>query len=172
MANIIIDGYNLIRRSTVLSAIEAASFERGRLELIRKLALYRQAKNHSITVVFDAGASDNISIERDRLSGINILYSEMGQTADEVIISLARKLKNQAIVVSSDNEIRHAAKSAGCGILGSDEFEDMLNNQDIFRHERDEPSRPLHKRWMTKKKGASHKLPKAKRRAYAKLRGV
>ncbi len=170
MAHIIIDGYNLIRRSTILSRIEAGNFERGRSELIRKLAVYRQTKNHFITVVFDAAQSDNMSIERDRLNGINILYSEMGQTADDVIIHLARKLKNQAIVISSDNEIIRSARSAGCGVMGSDEFLRILNQGKPMR-DRDEPAPPLHKRWTTQKKGNPHKLPKAKRRALAKLRG-
>ncbi|MBI4410877.1 MAG: NYN domain-containing protein [Deltaproteobacteria bacterium] len=180
MICIIIDGYNLIRRSRTLSAVEALDFERGRLALIQRLANYKKLKNHAITVVFDAARTDNLSVEEDRISGIRILYSEMGQTADAVIIDLARKLKDQAIVVSSDNEILRAAQSAGCAILQAEEFERKLNAVGAYsgtplqetNRDRPDENRPLNKRWITQKKGPSKRLPKAKRRAMARLKDL
>lgn len=177
MICIIIDGYNLIRRSRFLSSAEAIDLEHGRLALLKKLAAYRQMKHHAITVVFDASETLNLSVEEDRYAGIRILYSEGGQTADAVIIDLARKLKNQAIVVSSDNEILRAAQSAGCAILQAEEFERKLNEALLYgetgpKMDQEERKLPLNKRWVTMKKGPSKRLPKAKRRAMARLRDL
>ncbi|MBI2338936.1 MAG: NYN domain-containing protein [Deltaproteobacteria bacterium] len=184
MAHIIIDGYNLIRRSHSLSRAEAVDLERGRLELLKKLAAWRQTKHHAVTVVFDAGETLNLSVEEDRFAGIRILYSKGGQTADSVMIDLARKLREQAIVVSSDNEILQAAKRSGCSFLLAEEFERKLNavgasankswRTPLPETDRDRPdeNRPLNKRWMTMKKGPAKRLPKAKRRAMARLRDL
>jgi hypothetical protein len=50
---IIIDGYNLIRKFPPLSRVEAQNFSRGREVLLEWLTEYRRQKPHPITVVFD-----------------------------------------------------------------------------------------------------------------------
>lgn len=177
MAHLIIDGYNLIRSSTTLTLIESKNFEQGRLALIQKLAAYKKLKNHQITVVFDAGSTFNRSIEKETVGGIQILYTEGSQTADEVIIQMAQQLRDGVLIVSSDNEIIHAAKKAGCAVLQSDEFEKRLNEALLYdRHMTSQPleeeKKPLHKRWITQKKGPSKRLPKEKRKALAKLKDL
>ncbi len=176
MAHIIIDGYNLIRRSPTLSSVEAHNFQKGRAALIQKLARYREVKNHAITVVFDAALTDNPSIEENKISGIRVLYTEGGQTADAVLIDLAQQLGHQAIIVSSDKQILQAAKSSGCGILDSDDFEKKLNEASFYTNplfkDEEETAKPIHKRWITKKRGTAKKLPKAKRKAMARLKGL
>ena len=67
--NIIIDGYNFIRQ-TDLRRFENVSLENGRKELIRRLAIYKRAKAHKITVVFDGVLGGSFSEERDRSAGI------------------------------------------------------------------------------------------------------
>ena len=180
MAHILIDGYNLIRQSASLSRAEAIDLEHGRLALLKKLIAYKQLKGHAITVVFDASETLNLTVTEDRVAGIRILYSEGGQTADEVIIDMARKLRDQAIVVSSDNEILHAARQAGCAILTAEEFERKLNALGAVREpplpetdrDRSDKNHSLNKRWITMKKGPSKRLPKAKRRAMIRLRDL
>lgn len=175
MARIIIDGYNLIRRSQSLSAFEAINFEKGRLELLKRLSAYRQIKGHGITVVFDAANTDNVDIECDQREGVGILYSEHGQSADQVIMDLAARFKGEAIIVTSDNEILKRARSAGCGIIESGEFEKKINEAFLYNDDGysgrggDTAVKPIHKRWLTKKKGPAFRLPKAKRRGLAKL---
>ena len=51
--HIIIDGYNLIRQSTTLSALDQQDIMLGREALVDTLAAYRKIKHHRITVVFD-----------------------------------------------------------------------------------------------------------------------
>lgn len=175
MSYIIIDGYNLIRSSPTLSTLDAINIEKGRLKLLQKLSLYREMSGHQVVVVFDANKTTNLSIEEEKIGGIQVFFTKGGQTADEIIIQLARRYKGQVIVVSSDNEIIHAAHAAGCGVLKSEEFEKIINKASIYDGnfdvtDRNKPSpKPVHKRWLTKKRGNPKKLPKAKRKALARL---
>ena len=177
MAHILIAGYNLIRSSAGLTRMESASLEKGRLALIHRLAEYKKIKGHTVTVVFDAALTDNTAVEEDRMAGIRILYSEGGQTADEIIIDLAQKLKDRVVVVSSDKQILHAAKMAGAGLMESEAFEKKLNTAVLYGAkppvEAALKAAPTHhKRWITMKKGPARRLPKAKRRTLAKLRDL
>jgi predicted RNA-binding protein with PIN domain len=178
MAHIVIDGYNLIRQSPDLSIKDALSLEKGRNALVRQLSAYKKLKGHQITVVFDAQFTTNLQIEEFSQAGIRLLFSEGGQTADDVILQMAEKGKGQLIIVSSDNRILQAAKSSGCAFLDSQEFERKLEEALLFDRRgeempmRDEETKPVNKRWLTAKKGPSKRLPKAKRRALARLKDV
>lgn len=176
MAHIIIDGYNLIRSSLLLNLSGPLSLEQERMTLIQKLSHYRKLKGHQITVVFDASRTENVGVTEDRIEGIKVLYSEMRQTADAIMIDLARRLKDQVMIVTSDNEILHAARSSGCSYLSSQEFEKKLGEALTYSEkdlERDQPEiSQIHKRFLTKKKGPSKRLPKAKRRALNKLKEI
>jgi len=81
--HIIIDGYNLIKQSPVLSRLDHMDIEKGRNELISRLAAYRKVKKHGITVVFDGCKGGGIKQERTRDRGINIVFSKKGEEADE-----------------------------------------------------------------------------------------
>ncbi|MBX7149798.1 NYN domain-containing protein [bacterium] len=177
MATLVIDGYNLIRQSPTLLELEKESLERARLGLVHKLARYKQMKGHKIYVVFDAALTNNTHIEELKMGSIHVLFSEMGMLADTVIMKIAEKLKDKAVIVSSDNEILRRAKSAGCGYITSPEFEKKMNEalmyDESFEGERDiAHEKPAHKRWATYKKGPAKRQPKAKRRALRKLEDV
>lgn len=173
MAHLIIDGYNLIRTTEGFAEAEAKGLEAGRLLLLEHLKDYRTLKGHRITVVFDAMHSDNFEVNEWSYAGIRILYSEMNQAADQVIMELARQERDRAIIVSSDKEIRHVAEQEGCGYLSSTEFEKELIQAARYAlttpPDHTEQDHPIHKRWLTKKKGPAKRAPKAKRRALRKL---
>lgn len=166
MLRIIVDGYNFIRQSPSLLRIEARSLEEGRLALIRKLAAYKRAKGHGVVVVFDAGRAGHAHVEEERIDGVQVFYSATGQTADEVIINLARNLRDGAVIVSSDRMVLDAARSFGCGFLKSDEFESRLKlaseffGEDNFKKDEDDKPR----RSGSVKKGPAKRLPKKLRK--------
>lgn len=122
---IIIDGYNFIRQ-TDLRRFENVSLENGRKELIRRLAIYKRAKAHKITVVFDGVMGGSFSEERDRSAGIGIVYSRTGQTADDVIKRMARDSSEKITVVTSDRDIADAAVRSGCNAISSLAFAQKL----------------------------------------------
>jgi len=125
--HIIIDGYNLIRQSDSLRRFERLGLEKGREELIKRLAPYRKLKGHRITVVFDGWIGGPLREERQQEAGIRIIYSRRGEKADEVIKRIARKRSGEElVVVTSDREIAQAVERSGGVAIASPEFETRM----------------------------------------------
>ncbi|MBW2259777.1 MAG: NYN domain-containing protein, partial [Deltaproteobacteria bacterium] len=111
--HIVIDGYNLIRQSTVLSDIEHRSLEEGREALLRRLDSYKQAKHHPVTVVFDGTHADHSMEARVRWKGIHVLFSRRGESADAVIKRIVTRERERIVVVTSDREVADFASEHG-----------------------------------------------------------
>lgn len=166
--HLIIDGYNLIRQSDVLRSHERQGLESGRKALVHMLAGYRRAMGHRITVVFDGWLGGPPQEERDRESGIDIIYSRRGEKADEVIKRLARRHAEETIVVTSDRPVMDAAVRTGVTAIASREFEervrrarDSVTRAPAMRGKDDDGDEPPPK--GTKKKGPSHRTSKRER---------
>ncbi len=163
--HIVIDGYNLIRQSPSLSAIELNSLEEGRDALIDRLACYRRLKHFPITVVFDgAMASNDFEGERSRRKGIDVLFSRSGELADSVIKRLVVREGAGAVVVTSDKEVADFAARHGAAPIASHEFEnrmDMAVQLDASPNDFGEEEG-----WTptTKKRGPSRRRSKRERR--------
>ena len=168
--HIIIDGYNLIRRSKKLSGLDQQDIQLGRDALVEMLAAYKKFKAHRITVVFDGTGSRLSSPQRDRRKGIAIIFSRNGESADSLIKRMARKEGQKALVVSSDLEIVRSAASAGAAAISARDFEDKLTMA-LSVAERN-IDRDSHNGWKptTKKKGPSRRLSKKLRKNRAKIR--
>lgn len=121
--HLIIDGYNLIRQSPELQRLDALELEAGRQALLTLLADYRRRSPHKITVVFDGWQGGGRRESRDRQQGIALIYSRLGERADEVIKRLVLKEGPRAVVVSSDREIQECAQRAGAAWINSAQFE-------------------------------------------------
>lgn len=168
--HIIIDGYNLIRQSTTLSALDQQDIMLGREALVKRLAAYRKIKSHRITVVFDARHSPRFSQRNDRHQGIAIRFSSRGESADDVIKRMAQQEREKALVVSSDREIANFAALCGAATMSSPQFEDkieaaMLGDRNAGAGEIESGGLP-----RTKKKGPSRRLPKKLRRNRMKIK--
>ncbi|OGQ08605.1 MAG: hypothetical protein A3G32_02305 [Deltaproteobacteria bacterium RIFCSPLOWO2_12_FULL_40_28] len=174
MAIILIDGYNLIRQSAQLKTFEAQSLEKGRMALLRKLSAFQKTSSHRILVFFDAAKTDNLSTEEIKIGNIGVVFSEQNQKADELMIKKTRELGSGCLVVSSDREILAAARKEGAAFLSSPEFLNQMEMKLVFesslKADDAEIEKPLHKRWITMKKGPAKRLPKAKRRAMNQLK--
>jgi predicted RNA-binding protein with PIN domain len=168
--HIIIDGYNLIRQSTRLSILDLQDIQSGRDALVDMLAAYKRIKSHRITVVFDGTTAPLLSKQRDRSKGISIIFSHKGESADSVIKKMARKERQGALVVSSDQDIVQSAEASGATAVDANEFEKRLTMSfDIdglpFGRDDYEGWRPT-----TKKKGPSRRLSRRQRKKNAKVR--
>lgn len=168
--HIIIDGYNLIRQSRKLSALDLQDIQLGRDTLVGMLAAYKKIKAHRITVVFDGTGSPVLSRQRDRQKGITLVFSKNGETADTVIKQMARREGEKALVVSSDLDIVHSAESRGAATIAAEDFENKLTLSlyvDGMENDRDD-----YTGWKptTKKKGPRRRLSKKKRKAGVKIR--
>lgn len=162
--HIIIDGYNLIRQSHELKAIDRKDMQAGREALLDKLARYRKVKPYRITVVFDGSYERGLYPRRDVYKGITVIYSSGADTADDVIKSLAEK-EPRLLVVSSDNSVAAYSELHGAESIASQDFEMRMEMAMAFGvnapdTEKDEDG------WdgTTRKKGPSQREPKSKRR--------
>ena len=168
--HIIIDGYNLIRQSKSLSILDLQDIQLGRDTLVDMLAAYKKIKPHRITVVFDGTTAPLLSQQRDRRKGISIIFSHKGESADTVIKNLARKERQRALVVSSDQDIVQSATANGAATVSANDFENKLTmsmDMDGLQIDRDD-----YIGWKptTKKKGPSRRLSKQQRKNSAKIR--
>lgn len=178
MSHIYIDGYNLIRSSSLISSLgKMSTLEDERNALIDKLSSYKKFKNIPITVIFDGTKGGYLSVFEEKVRGIRVVYSKLDQTADELLIEKAKSEKEKAIVVSSDNEIIHKAKKYGCGVLSSGEFAKKVKEAFLYdlkglNDSKNEVISSFRKTWTTKKKGPAKRLPKEKRKALAKIENL
>ena len=173
--HIIVDGYNLIRQSDVLRGHERQSLESGRKALIRGLAQYKRLRGHRITVVFDGWEGGSPLEERDLAGGVAIIYSRLGEKADEVIKRLVAAGSEEILVVTSDREIATFAARRGKSSIASPEFAARLDRlaaapapgaDNPPETEDDEADRP----GAAKKKGPARRLSKQQRAALARIR--
>jgi len=158
--HLIIDGYNLIRQSKVLSPLDRQDIARGREALIGRLAAYRRLKPHRITVVFDGIQAPDLSPTRDRVQGITIVFSRRGESADTVITRMARQEAGQAMVVSSDLALARAAEACGAAAIDSPEFEARMAMAVAMEGSAEPAEEPPGRRVSTRKKGEGRRLPK------------
>src|SRR5512134_3603794 len=124
--HLIIDGYNLIRQSKQLSLLDRRDIASGREALISRLAAYRRFKPHLVTVVFDGAESPGHLASRDLIQGIHIVFSRSGDSADAVIVRMACKEREKALVVSSDAAVARASAACGAATVDALEFEDRM----------------------------------------------
>ena len=125
--HIIIDGYNVLKQALASKMISDSQ----RRAFINMLGKYGQKKNHHIVVVFDGGPDVWPSQEKDH--GIMVAYSGIKQSADD-LIKKALLQKPQVLLVTSDNELKAAAK-ASTMVMDSLEFY-MLVKQELAHKEK------------------------------------
>jgi predicted RNA-binding protein with PIN domain len=124
---LVIDGYNVIGSRGGLYGDVAAK----RAAFVAELGRYARIKGHAVTAVFDgfppglaAVAGGASGVARDP-AGVRVLFAEH-ERADDVIIRLAQRLRERGTIVSSDREVRDAARSWGCVVLGAQVFDQRL----------------------------------------------
>lgn len=171
--HLIVDGYNLIRQSDTLRGYERISLEAGRQALVRSLSDYRRRRGHRITVVFDGWAGGSPLEVRDRAGDMEIIYSRLGEKADEVIKRLLAKGSEEILVVTSDREIVNFAARRGKTSIASIAFASLLEGVTTGPpsegpSETDEEDGD--RRAAAKKKGPARRLSKQKRAALARIK--
>ncbi len=120
---VLVDGYNVIgsegrfRRNREI-------LEKERMNLVRQLSEYRSRleAGTEILLVFDGFASDRDRSLTKARGGVTVLFSEEEGTADAVLIRLAERYREKAIVVSSDREVLDQSGKSGARTIGAREF--------------------------------------------------
>ena len=150
--------------------------------LVRRLSLYSQRKGHPVTVVFDAWREQTGLERHEHRTGVDVVFTKRGESADQVIQSLARQYGRACAVVSSDLEIIQTAQAHGAFVMRSHEFQVKLEFLGDEKARTAKSSTISSTQGMAKiedgrplgrpgKKGNARKLPKTVRARKRRLRG-
>ena len=172
--HIIVDGYNLIRQSDTFRHYERKSLEEGKKRPHPQPCRLPETSgppNHRRLRRLGGGLADRGTGPR---RGVEIIYSRLGEKADEVIKRLLAKGDEEILVVTSDREIATFAVRRGKTAIASTAFDERLergaagsfpaesNGKDDTDEDDDRPG--------MKRKGPSRRLSKQQRAALARIR--
>jgi len=111
----LIDGYNVIRRSSELHERERQGLEAGRRALLDLLGRVSRDRGDQFTVVFDGAGAGGSTGGAD----VRIIFSSARESADRVITRMAAQ---GGAVVSDDREVLRAAARVGAVAITAREF--------------------------------------------------
>lgn len=166
MSRILIDGFNLIHGGSFQRTPgddEVASL----VELLRR---YKRLKGHAITVILD-GYLEGMPLEKsERVKGIGLIYSKLGEKADQVIERLVARGAGSCVVITSDRALAESVEAKGAVVMESQEFAERLRMVEFLEMKggdvEEPPQGPIH----TRKKGNPRRKSKKERARARSLR--
>lgn len=163
-----IDGYNFIKQSPDLRGIEQIELQKAREALIERLARYKRIKGHAILVVFDGWQAGKTAGHRERSRGIEVVFSRLGEKADEVLKRLAAEKRDGITIVTSDNDVAFHAEKKGATVVSVTDFAEKMEMAEYSDLKGGAEEADSRRRFAdTVKKGPSRRLSKARRKASA-----
>jgi predicted RNA-binding protein with PIN domain len=167
--HLIIDGYNLLHLLSPRLSLNAPQLQRERDRLLDRLSDYGRQRGLEITIVFDGWQGGWITEQRERRKGIEVIYSKVGEKADDVIKRLVRERGSGSMVITSDREISKDAERMSVAVIPSDQFREKLEQSavEVESFLKDEEEGEERGR---KKKGLSRRLSKKEKRKRTALR--
>jgi predicted RNA-binding protein with PIN domain len=165
--HLIIDGYNLLHVDRTLVSLSPIQLQRERDRLVDQLSAYRSLRQMEITAVFDGWQGGWSTEKRERKKGIELVFSKLGEKADEVIKRLVRESGAGATVVTSDREISRYAERMAVAVIPSDQFKEKMETA-LIKGEKD--FQDEEERSGQKKKGPSRMLSKKEKRMRSALK--
>ncbi len=130
---LLVDGYNVLHKGTrytkhimkgSMDLYAKDPFERAREVLVCDVASFA-GRVYEPLVVFDGAGNVNPERPATKIAGVKVVFSERGQSADNVIERKVRECIAQGrrvTVVTSDNTIRATAGTGGVACISSDTF--------------------------------------------------
>jgi uncharacterized protein len=166
--HLIIDGYNLLLVNRSLVQLNGIQLQWERDRLIHQLSTYQKLKPYAITVVFDGWQGGWNTEKRERKKGIDLVFSKLGEKADEVIKRLVKEKGSGIIVITSDRDISRFAERMAVSVISSEQFREKLEApsnkfEEVLEGEEEEDK-------GIKKKGLSKRLSKKEKRSRAALK--
>jgi predicted RNA-binding protein with PIN domain len=166
MSKLLIDGFNLIH----CPAFPGAPGNEDTETLLELLRRYKKFKGHTITVVFD-GYEKGMPLEHtERVKGIRVIYSKLGEKADQVIERLARQWGGSCVVVTSDREVAASVERSQGTVIAAEEFMERLTMAEYFELKGEEVSEEKTGTIHTRKKGNPRKKSKKERARLRRLK--
>ena len=125
--DILVDGYNVIKRNVSFQTLSTKSLASARQLLVNQLANRYRHTPHQVIVVFDG---DGVSEQTLQDRRVRIIYSRAGETADSVIARLAASARasgREVELYSDDNEVRQSVSQQGGTISSTNQLTKNLN---------------------------------------------
>ena len=144
----IIDGYNLIfSRRRPGRPLRQMNIEAARESLLSLLSRYRAVTGDTLVVFFDGSREATGFLRRERVNGVDIVFSYPDATADEEIKAHVEEIKARSgvYVVSSDNSLKTFARRCGLQVIDSQVFMAQVRRALGRRHERSGADEPVEK---------------------------
>ena len=146
IVRILVDGYSLLHNWQELAPGKPRYSAAARSELIRQLTRYHDASGVPVTVIFDGASGLASAEEPPSTPEMEILYSQQGQTADQMIERAASRLLDygEVLVVTDDFAERDTVSSAGAMVSSCANFIATIASADaevqrtLKRHNRSE----------------------------------
>jgi hypothetical protein len=131
-----------------------------------------------MTVVFDGWQGGPFEEERDKLSGIDVIYSRKGEKADEVIKRMVQEKSEEVVVVTSDRDIADFVSRRGGTAISSQDFDELMRRAktsmtDYARQTEvrsDKKEEDDASKGGIRKKGPSRRLSRRKKSALERIR--
>ena len=165
--HLIIDGYNLLHVALPLFQGTSEDLQRRREQLIDQLSSYRHKKPCQITVVFDGWRGGWVTEKKERKKGIDLIFSKLGETADEVIKRWVKERGSGAVVVTSDRDISRYAQRMSVAVIPSNQFGERIGQSALQNEGKDALEE---EETENSKKGPSRRLSKKDKRLRAALK--
>ncbi len=164
--HLIIDGYNLLHVNRSLVRLNSVQLQWERDRLIHQLSTYQELKACRVTVVFDGWQEGWSTETREKKKGVELIFSKLGEKADEVIKRIVKEKGSGSIVITSDRDIARFAQRMDVAVISSEEFREKLEEgpSDRLGESPEEQERG------NRKKGPSRRLSKKEKRARAASR--
>ena len=122
---VLVDGYSVLHAWPKLRRLARRRLEQQREALVGVLRQYADHTGRKVTVVFDGYAAKRKPEVAETTHGVEVLFSEQGKTADDVIERLVgqAEAREKILVVTSDGMERHTVESMGVQSVSAEVFE-------------------------------------------------
>lgn len=131
---LIVDGYNVLRSGNRYVHMRHDpdythdTFNRVREALISDVAAFAGSEYQAV-IVFDAAENEESAGKHERVSGVRIVFSPFGASADKVIEKMAhdaRARHQEVLVITSDASIQDTVFGGGVTRMSSNGFGDEM----------------------------------------------
>lgn len=125
----VIDGYNIINNWQDLKREAESSLEDARQKLIDILLNFKGYTGFDIILVFDAMYAKGNQQKHEYYSGLEVVYTKEGESADSYIEGIIKDIvkKDKVIVVTSDWILQQVVLGQGAIRMSSRELYEELN---------------------------------------------
>lgn len=125
--DILVDGYNVIKRDASFQTLGAKDLAAARQLLINQLVNRYRHTPYQVIIVFDGNGTSEQTIQDRR---VRIIFSPAGETADSVIARLAtsaRAAGREVEIYSDDREVQQSVSRQGGSALSIGQLTKHLN---------------------------------------------